>query len=111
MSNPPVLGKAGIAIVRNIRALRVARGLSAVELESRCAASGVALIPRSVIANLENGRRSMVTVDELAALAAVFAVEPWSLTSDEPVCTACRNDAPVGFACLTCGQGRGGTHG
>lgn len=102
---PPVLGKTGIAVVRNIRALRVARGWSAVELESRCAATGIATVPRSVIANLENGRRSMVTVDELAALADVFGVEPWSLTTDEPVCLRCRNNAPAGFACLTCGKG------
>lgn len=104
------LGAAGIAVIRNVRALRVGRGWSAAEVASRADAAGFVL-PRNVIANLENGRRAMVTVDELAALAAVLAVEPWSLTSDEPVCTACRNNAPAGFACLTCGNGREATDG
>jgi transcriptional regulator with XRE-family HTH domain len=101
------MGPAGMVVVRNVRRLRDRRGWSAQELSERARAAGVE-VPRSVLANLENGRRRMVTVDEMAALASALKVEPWSLTTDEPVCTVCRNNAPAGFACLTCGCGSDG---
>ncbi len=100
----PELGPASQGVAWNMRRLRDRRGWTAHELAARCLAAGGSL-PRSVIANIETGRRAVIGVDELAVLGAVFGVEPWSLTS-EPVCLTCHNDAPVGFACLVCGQGR-----
>lgn len=102
-------GPVGAAVARNMRTIRNARGWSASELATRIAIAGCAM-GRSVIANLESGRRAVVTVDELAALGVAFDVEPWSLTTDTPICVACKNTAPPGFACLTCGQGRSSTH-
>jgi transcriptional regulator with XRE-family HTH domain len=101
----PDLGAAAQAVVRSIRRLRAERRMTSHELAARCAALGTAF-PRFVITNLENGRRSIVTVDELAVVADVFGVDPWSMTSDIPVCLTCRNDAPPGYACLVCGHGR-----
>lgn len=95
------------AVTRNVRRLRWARNWTAQEVSERCANAGVPM-PRNVLANLESGRRAHLTVPELAALAAVFRVEPWSLTTDQPLCLVCRNNAPAGFACLVCGQGRPG---
>lgn len=60
-------------VARNVRDLRNARGWSARELSERCTAAGTS-IERSVLANLENGRRASVTVDELDTLATVFGV-------------------------------------
>lgn len=102
------LGPAGEAAVRNLRRLRLARRWSALDLEAHVKANGGEL-NRSVITNLENGRRGAISVDELAAVARAFRVEPWSLTTDEPVCLVCRNEAPTGFACITCGRREAGS--
>ena len=99
---PAELGPVGMAVVRNVRRLRDRRGWTAMEFSDRTAATGFR-VGRNVLANLETGRRRIVTVDELAAFAAALRVDPWSLTTGEPVCVACRNRAPAGFACLTCG--------
>lgn len=96
------LGPVGMAVVRNVRRLRDRRGWSAQDLAGQTAQAGHH-VPRSTLANLENGRRRVVTVDELAALAAALSVDPWSLTTDDPMCVVCHNTAPAGFACLTCG--------
>lgn len=90
------------SVIRNVRRLRAARKLTIAELEERCR------ISRAVLINLENGRRTALGVDELGALANALRVDPWSLTTDTPLCVVCRNDAPPGFACLVCGQGRPG---
>jgi transcriptional regulator with XRE-family HTH domain len=58
-----------------IRRYRDARGLSGQQLSERCAALG-APIHRSVIANLENGRRPNVSITELLVLAAALDVPP-----------------------------------
>ena len=54
---------------------RTARGLRAQQLADRCAELG-APIKRSVLANLENGRRDFLTVTELLVLAAALGVAP-----------------------------------
>jgi transcriptional regulator with XRE-family HTH domain len=105
MAGREEVGPVGMAVIRNVRRLRDRRGWTAQQLSERTGQVGY-LVPRSVLANLESGRRHVVTVDELASFAAVLQVEPWSLTTDEPVCAVCRNEAPDGFACLTCGSGR-----
>lgn len=91
----PVAG----TVAANLRALRLARGWSVQELADRV--SRYHPLSRATITNLENDRREAITVDELAALARVFQVDPWSLTST-PCCLTCNNQAPAGFACLTC---------
>lgn len=89
-------------VVANMRRLRKARGWSAQRLTEAVTAAGIAW-DRSIVANLENGRRSTVSVDELAALARVLDVEPpWSLT-ETPICATCAGTPPTGFTCRSCG--------
>lgn len=61
-------------IAAEVRRHRKARGLSAQQLADRCAELGVDSLPRTVIANLENGRRGNVTVAELLVLAEALSV-------------------------------------
>jgi transcriptional regulator with XRE-family HTH domain len=98
---PPLVA----AVAANVRRLRELRRWSAEHLaELLRQEGGVDIGRRAVLANLESGRRRTVSVDELAALGAVFHVEPWSLTRPESLCLACRNEPPAGFACTTCGR-------
>lgn len=93
-------------IRENVIALRKARGWSAQRLAEELAAHpGTTLTSRAIIANWENGRKETgVTVDDLAALAAVLEVSPpWSLT-EIPICAVCRNVPPAGFSCRSCGR-------
>lgn len=62
-------------IAGEVRRYRIARKMSAQALSDRCAALGME-IPRSVLANLENGRRPLVQVPELLVLAAALDVPP-----------------------------------
>lgn len=67
-------------VARRVREVRRARGgLSAEQLAQRCADLGMPSLNRSVIANLENGRRDFVTVDELLVLALALDVAPLHL--------------------------------
>jgi transcriptional regulator with XRE-family HTH domain len=66
-------------IASEVRRHRVARKLSAQQLADRCEMLGFP-VPRSVIANLENGRRETVSVAELLVLAAALDVAPVLLT-------------------------------
>lgn len=70
-----------VALAAQVRRLRDARGWSAQRLADELAAIGVPL-DRSVIANLENGRRASVDVQELLALALAFGVTPAALLVD-----------------------------
>jgi len=90
-------------VIANVLALRKARGLSTTALgfELRRLFPDTTL-GRSTLTNLENYRRAMLSVDEMAQLAWLFNVEPWSLTGDEPVCLRCQNRPPPGFRCTTC---------
>ena len=97
----PKPGAKASAVARNVRLERANRGWSAEDLAVRTQATACP-IPRSIIANLENGRRADVSVDELAAFAAALGMDPWSLTTDEPLCAACRNSPPAGYACVIC---------
>ncbi|MFI5495277.1 helix-turn-helix domain-containing protein [Actinoplanes sp. NPDC051859] len=66
------------AFARNIRRRRNGRGLSAQQLADACAGIGHA-IPRSVLANLESGRREVVNLAEVLVLAEVLEVSPVEL--------------------------------
>lgn len=71
-------GRVARVIATEVRRYRNERGLTAEQLSERCAQLG-AEIPRAVLANLENGRRSTVTVAELLVLARALGVEPMRL--------------------------------
>lgn len=58
-----------------MRQVRTARGLTASRLAEAMTETGVKW-DRSVVANLENGRRAAVSVEELLALAYVLDVAP-----------------------------------
>jgi transcriptional regulator with XRE-family HTH domain len=62
-------------IAAEVRRYRKDRRLSAQQLSDRCAKLGME-IPRSTLADLENGRRSKVTVAELLVLAAALDIPP-----------------------------------
>jgi transcriptional regulator with XRE-family HTH domain len=65
-------------IAQQVRWRRKARGWSAKDLSDKCLADGFD-IPRSTIADLENGRRRSVSVAELLAFARVLGVSPMDL--------------------------------
>jgi transcriptional regulator with XRE-family HTH domain len=62
-------------VAEEIRRYRLARRLSAQQLADRCAELGMP-IRRSVLANLENGRRDAITIAELLVLAHALDVSP-----------------------------------
>jgi len=64
------------AVAGRVRDLRQRRGWSAAELAARCADNGLDGFNRSVLANIESGRRSYVTVTEWLTLAYVLDVAP-----------------------------------
>lgn len=83
-------GRLAAAVGRNVKRLREQRApkLSAQRLADQTAELGHA-IPRSVLANLESGRRSYVTLADLFTLAHALDVPPFALiaplASDERV--------------------------
>lgn len=66
----------GQAVARRLREVRRVRGWSAQDLADRCEALGVPSLDRSTVANIENGRRQRVGVDELLVLALALGVAP-----------------------------------
>ncbi|MEU6944261.1 helix-turn-helix domain-containing protein [Streptomyces sp. NPDC046316] len=67
-----------LSIAKEVRRHRQAQGLSAQQLSDRCADLGMP-VQRSVLANLESGRRSTVTVAEVIVLAAALRIAPAEL--------------------------------
>ena len=65
-------------VAGQVRRYRDARGMSAQQLADACEKLGYP-IPRSVIANLESGRRESVSLSELLVLAAALHVSPPAL--------------------------------
>jgi transcriptional regulator with XRE-family HTH domain len=65
-------------LAARVRELRRQRGWTAAQLGVRMAEQGIKW-DRSIVANLENGRRATVSVDEWFALAYVLEVPPVSL--------------------------------
>jgi transcriptional regulator with XRE-family HTH domain len=92
------------AVAGNVFRLRKSRNMTQPQLGTAMSAAGVAW-DRSIIANVEAGRRQNFTVAELAALAAVFGIrDPWELTK-APSCGRCAGKPPEGFICANCGAG------
>jgi transcriptional regulator with XRE-family HTH domain len=69
-ARPPSTALVGLTVKR----LRGDRGWSAAELAERLTAAGVPT-SRTTVSDIETGRRSFVTLDELLALARVLEVE------------------------------------
>lgn len=67
-----------MTIAGEIRRHRLAAGVSAQQLSDACARHG-AVIPRTVISNIENGRRTNISVSELLILARALGVPPVAL--------------------------------
>lgn len=98
---PP--GPLSAQVARSVARLRQQKGMTYTELEKRLADIGRP-IPILGLRRLEGGDRR-VDADDLAALAQVFGVQPWSLT--EPAhCDACLGSPPAGFTCNVCGASR-----
>lgn len=90
-------------VIAKLRALRQIQKVSAQELAERMSAAGYP-IKRSVIANLESGRREEVSVDHLVAAAQALGTTAAAiLNGPMPVCPICENEPPAGFTCNTCG--------
>jgi transcriptional regulator with XRE-family HTH domain len=66
-------------LVQRLRGLRKAAGLSAQDI------ADITGIPRSILANLENGRRAQISVDEVAAICEALGVDLRVVLSDEPM--------------------------
>jgi transcriptional regulator with XRE-family HTH domain len=83
--------------------------VSAQELADRMTAAGYP-IKRSVIANLESGRRAEVSVDHLAAAAQALGVDAATILrwATDP-CPNCKGEPPVGFVCTICSAIGGAT--
>ncbi|GLZ13674.1 hypothetical protein Acsp04_39090 [Actinomadura sp. NBRC 104425] len=72
-------------ISKRVRELRERRGgMSAQALADRCAELGMPSLKRQAIANLETGRRAMVTVEELLVLAHALDTSPVTLLMPDP---------------------------
>lgn len=74
-SEPEWSTELALSVAAEVRRHRQAQGLSAQQLADRCAELGMP-IQRSVIANMESGRRTTVTVAEVLVLAAALQVPP-----------------------------------
>lgn len=74
-SSPDWSTRLALSIAAEVRRHRQAQGLSAQQLSDRCASIGMP-IQRSVLANLESGRRTTVTVAEVLVLAHALGVPP-----------------------------------
>jgi len=78
MTQPDWPTQLTVRVVDALRRYRKERGLSAQDVADACAALGHE-IPRSLIANLENGRRASIDLAEFLVLARVLDVPPVAL--------------------------------
>ena len=93
------------AVINELTQIRRARKVSAQELANRMTAAGYP-IKRSVIANLESGRREEISVDHLAAAALALGHSASAiLRRATSPCPTCKAEPPAGFTCNTCGGG------
>lgn len=96
-------GKVTAAAMANVRTLRERHRMSAKDLSDRLPPE--LGLTRAILANLETARRDRLSVDELAALAEVFGMEPWDLVRPlPPACDVCNDCPPAGFRCMGCGK-------
>lgn len=90
------------AVIAELRALRKELKVSAQQLADRMTEAGYP-VKRSVIANLESGRRAEVSIDHVAIAAKALGVDVSALVRrvTEP-CPHCKGEPPSGFTCNTC---------
>jgi transcriptional regulator with XRE-family HTH domain len=91
-------------VVAKLRALRKIRKVSAQQLSDRMAELGYP-VARTVIANLENGRRAEVSIDHVVIAAQALDTTVEALLTEPVRCPSCKGEPPAGFTCNTCGQG------
>lgn len=72
-------------MAREVRRLRSEQRISAQQLADRCSEIGMSTLTRSVIADLENGRRLWVGVSELMVLAVALNTAPITLLYPPPL--------------------------
>jgi transcriptional regulator with XRE-family HTH domain len=90
------------AVVAELTAARQAQKISARELAERMTDLGYP-IERSVIANVESGRRAEVSVDHLAVASRVLGIDAATLLRRVTApCPNCHGEPPAGFTCNTC---------
>jgi len=78
MTQPDWQGRLTARVSDAVRRFRTERGMSAQDVSDACASLGHS-IPRTVVSNLENGRRSGVDLSEVLVLAKVLGVPPIAL--------------------------------
>lgn len=100
-----VVGPRTQAAAANMRRHRQARSWSAARLAEEMTKVGVPF-DKTVVANLEHGRRRFVTIDEAYALADLFGVTVDQLTT-VAACDTCGGCPPAGYTCNACGAGNG----
>jgi transcriptional regulator with XRE-family HTH domain len=118
-------GRIAATVASQVRRYRRERKVSGQKLCEKMSELGLDF-PRSVLANLETGRRETVTVAELIVLAKALEVAPLELLipaggvemlpgvtwSPQDAaqwfsrlrCPACKDEPPAGFTCNTCGR-------
>ena len=91
-------------VIAKLRTLRKIQKVSAQMLADRMTELGYP-IQRTVIANLENGRRSEVSIDHVVVAARALGTTVLALLEEPVVCPQCKGEPPAGFTCNTCGGG------
>lgn len=91
-------------VIAELVTARRQKKISAQKLADEMTAAGYP-IQRSVIANLENGRRSELSVGHLAVAAQILGVDAGAILRRAAPCPRCQNEPPAGFTCTTCGGG------
>ncbi|MFI8535416.1 helix-turn-helix domain-containing protein [Streptomyces aquilus] len=90
-------------VINELTALRRQCKISAQQLADRMTAAGYPT-NRSTIANLENGRRTEISVGHLAFAAQALGADAAAILRRAAPCPQCANDPPTGFVCGTCGS-------
>ncbi|MYX67314.1 helix-turn-helix protein [Streptomyces sp. KhCrAH-43] len=90
-------------VIEKLREARRANLMSARALAEAMTGAGYP-IQRSVIANLESGRRAEVSIDHVVIAARALRVDVSALLREitDP-CLCCEGTPPEGFTCNTCG--------
>lgn len=93
-----------IDIVARMRLLRERRGLSCEQLAELMCEQGTH-ITRSIIANLESGRKNYLSVDDAVSAAAALGVSlEYLLFGNGASCENCKDEPPLDFTCNFCKQ-------
>lgn len=89
-------------VISKLRMLRKIQKVSAQTLSDRMTELGYP-VARTVIANLESGRRAEVSIDHVFVAAQALNTTVAALLAEPVVCPTCKGAPPLGFICGTCG--------